>query len=119
MAAHSLCSTGAVPAIVATERHQHRPHSVTSRAALNTIAVAANRRKPRALRPPSVRVVLVVAQTKGVITDTLRLPGQSQRAIAVRTPPLAGHRVNHLDGVDRQVRLSQDLRTPRGFRIVQ
>ena len=116
MAAHSLCSAGAIPAIVATDRHQRRPHSVTSRAAPNTIAVAANRRKPRALRPPHVRAVLVVAQTGNVITDTLRLPGQSQRAIAVRTPP-RGHRVNHLDGVDR-IRLSQDLRSPRGYLIV-
>jgi hypothetical protein len=97
-AAHSLSFASVASATVAM-RHLNR--NGTGQMARNTIVVAVNLIIPPALRPPSARVVVVVAQTRDIL-GIIRMIGQDQRDIAVRTLPRArqGHRVMHRDGVD-------------------
>ncbi len=103
-AAHFLSSALVASATVVMYRVRHPNRSVTDQMAPhNTIVETVNLIIPPALCPPSARVVLVVAQTRDIILPgIIRMIGQDQRGIAVRTPPRArqGHRVMHRDGVD-------------------
>jgi hypothetical protein len=113
-AAHSLFSALVASTTVGTLRLRHLNRSVRSQVAPDTIAAAANLINPLALCPPSVRVVVVVAQTRDVTlpgTAVVRILGQKLRIITVPTPPGEGHRVSHRD-VDLQDHLSDSTRIP-------
>jgi hypothetical protein len=112
-AAHSLFFASVASATVAMLRLRHLNHSAINQVAPDTIAAAVNLIKPPALCPPSARVVVVVAQTRDVTipgTAVIRMLGQRQRIITVRTPP--GQGVEHRDDVDLQDHLSDCTRMP-------
>jgi hypothetical protein len=81
---------------------RHINRNVTGQMAPDTIVVAVNLIITPTLHPPSARVVVVVAQIRGILPGVIHMIGQDRRGIVVRTPPKArqGHRVIHRDGVD-------------------
>ena len=99
-AAHSLSSALVASATVVM---RHLTRNAIGQMVPDTIVVAVNLIIiPPALRPSSTRVVVLVAQTRGILPDIIRMIDQDRRGIAVRILPRArqGHRVMHRDDVD-------------------
>ena len=93
---------------------RHLSRNATGQMAPDTIVVAVNLILLPALRPPSARVAVVVAQIGGILSSVILMIGQDRRGIAARTPPKArqGHRVIHRDGVDVDYHTLDSTRIP-------
>jgi hypothetical protein len=91
---------------------RHLNRNATGQMAPDTIIVAVNLILLPAVRPPSARVAVVVAQIRGILPSVIRMIGQDRRGIAARTPPGQGHRVMHRDGVDVDYHTLDSTRIP-------
>jgi hypothetical protein len=94
-------------ATVAMHQLRHPRQSAISQVAPDiiitiTIPIAAvvDPSMPTALLRPSVGAAMAPITDITTSGTDMRLPGQNQSGIAVRTPPSQGYRVNHQDGVD-------------------
>lgn len=97
---HSLSSALVASATVIMHQLRHN-RNATSQIAPDTIVVAVNPIIPPALRPPSARaLVLVVAQTRDIRPDVIRMIVQERHGIVAPPRATQSHRVIHRGGVD-------------------